>query len=138
MKLSKGVKILIGLGTVWEVIYPFLFIVLWLMMVGSIFFFSGNSDQGWPVFSVFSGLFAIIFPVHCFAIVLQFGLIAVYLIHVIKNTAASETVRIILGIGIFFMPFVAMPVYYYVYIWREAPPAWAVAKPPSPVQVSGG
>ena len=44
---------------------------------------------------------------------------------VIRNTTASESIRIILGIGVFFLPFIAMPVYYYLYIWRDQPPSWA-------------
>jgi hypothetical protein len=53
---------------------------------------------------------------------------AFYLIHVIRNTKADETVRITLGLGNFFMPFIAMPIYFYLFIWLEDPPGWAAAK----------
>ncbi len=77
-------------------------------------------------FPIFMLPFFAIFPLHLLTILLQFVLMAFYLIHVIKNSKAADTVKIILGIGCFFMPFIAMPVYYYIYIWLEAPPAWAL------------
>jgi hypothetical protein len=55
-----------------------------------------------------------------------------YLVHVAKNSAAEESVRLVLGLGFFFMTVVAMPVYYYLYIWREAPPHWAAAETVEP------
>ena len=36
--------------------------------------------------------------------------------------------RIALGLGHLFLPSVAMPIYYYWYIWRETPPEWAAPK----------
>jgi hypothetical protein len=88
MKLSKPVRILIGLATTWFALYPLSFS----------------------------------HPNH----ILQFVLIPFYLIHVIKNVTASETFRILLGVGLFFLPFVAMPAYYYLYIWLDQPPVWAI------------
>ena len=130
MKLSKPVKVLIGLATAWTVIYPLLFLAVWLLMAFGIFLSASlpatEAGKVSPPTMLPFGLFFGIFPVHCLTILLNFALIPFYLIHVIKNTAASETVRIILGVGIFFMGFVAMPVYYYLYIWREQPPEWAL------------
>lgn len=130
MKLNKPVKILVGLGTLWFAIYPFLFMVVWLMMVGGIFFMSDNSRASefpFPMIPFFA-----IFPLHICTIFLSFILMAFYLIHVIKNTTGNETVRIILGLGNFFMPFLSMPIYYYLYIWSENPPDWALAPKPNP------
>ena len=125
MILNKPVKILIGLGTAWFAIYPFLFFAVWLSMVLGMGFLPQGAEGEFPLFMV---PFFAIFPLHCLTILLQFVLMAFYLVHVIKNTNASETVRIILGIGCFFLPFIAMPIYYYLYIWREEPPEWAVAQ----------
>jgi hypothetical protein len=128
MQLNKPTKILVGLGTVWVVLYPLLFMAVWLFLVVGMGFSSfSQSDQPFFMFPFFA-----IFPLHCFTMLLQFVLMGFYLIHVIKNTTASETVRIILGIGFFFMPFIAMPVYYYAYIWLETPPAWAMLAQDTP------
>ncbi len=123
MQINKTVKILVGLGTLWFSIYPFLFFAVWLSMFTGmgVSFDAPVQEPSALMFPFFA-----IFPLHCFTMLLQFVLMAFYLIHVIKNTKASETVRIILGLGCFFMPFIAMPIYYYIYIWLETPPAWAI------------
>lgn len=127
MQLGKPVKILVGLGTLWLSVYPLLFLAVWLFMALGMGLLANIPSQTEPPFFMFP--FFAIFPLHCFTILLQFVLMAFYLIHVIKNTTAAETVKIILGVGCFFMPFIAMPVYFYIYIWLETPPAWA-AQPP--------
>ena len=122
MDLNKIVRILIGLATAWVTLYPVLFFAAWLTMFQSIAFTPATSRLEPPPF--FSA-FTLILPVHCLTILLYMALIVFYLIHVIRNTNASETIRIILGVGIFFLPFVAMPIYYYLYIGRDQPPIWA-------------
>ena len=132
MTLNKPVKILVGLGTLWFAVYPFLFMAVWLFSFAGMGLWSmdaPNPNTGPESMPFFMFPFLLIFPIHFCTIFLGFILMAFYLIHVIKNTKADETVRIILGIGTFFMPFIAMPIYYYVYIWLDEPPAWAAAKP---------
>ncbi len=122
MRLSKPIKILVGIGTLWYALYPLLFIAVWLFMVSSIFFSVNLQQSDTPFFML---PFIAIFPLHIFTMLLSFVLIAFYLIHVIKNKKGSETIRIILGIGCFFIPFIAMPIYYYTFIWRDELPSWA-------------
>lgn len=134
MTLSKPWKITVGLATLWLVLYPLLFFAVWLIMFIGMplsFMFSVplEGDVSMPILPFFSFVpFFCIFPLHFLTIFIAIGLMAFYLIHVIKNTKANDTVRIILGVGCFFMPFIAMPVYYYAYIWQDEPPAWATAR----------
>ena len=123
MNLIKPQKILIGVLTAWVVFYPLLFI---LVIFGTVFstLWTVQSFNGEPTPVAMIPFFAI-FPLHCLTIFLQLGLSAFYLAHIIKNHTGSETVQIILGIGVFMFPFIAMPVYYYLYIWRDDPPNWA-------------
>lgn len=37
----------------------------------------------------------------------------------------SDTIRIIIAVGIFLLPFVIYPIYYYLYIWRKTPPKFS-------------
>jgi len=124
MNISKPIKILIGIGTLWFTIYPFLFIGAMVLSMGVLPLFARNGNSPEPFFS----LFGLIFPLHFCTIFIAFGLMVFYLIHVIKNTKADETIRIVLGVGNYFMPFIAMPIYYYLYVWLDNPPAWAAAK----------
>lgn len=123
MKLNRPVKIIIGLTTAWVVLYPFLFLAVWFSMFFGITFASSSVREGFPFWGV---PFSVIFLLHCLTILLGFFLDAFYLIHTIKNLAGSETIRIILALGIFLIPFIAMPLYYGLYIWLDQPPMWAM------------
>lgn len=133
MQISKPIRILIGLGTLWYALYPLLFLAVWLFMFSSFFLPITFEQSGAPFFML---PFFAIFPVHLFTMLLGFVLMAFYLIHVIKNRRGSETIRIILGMGCFFMPFIAMPVYYYIFIWRDELPEWAENLPKPQPQAS--
>jgi hypothetical protein len=124
MTISKPFKILIGAATLWFAVYPFLFIGAMILSMGILPIFARNVNSPDAFFPVFG----LIFPLHFCTIFLAFGLMVFYLIHVIKNTKADETIRIVLGVGTYFLPFIAMPIYYYLYIWLDSPPAWAAAK----------
>lgn len=125
MNISKPVKTLIGLATLWYAIYPFMFMAGIFMSMGlmPILASSGNNEPPFFMFPFFA-----LFPIHFCTIFVGMGLMVFYLVHVIKNTKADETVRIILGVGCFFMPFIAMPFYYYLYVWLDNPPEWAAVK----------
>jgi outer membrane protein assembly factor BamB len=131
MKLDRPVKLLVGGGTVWIILYPLLFVVIWLSTVAGVVF----SEPVQSPFSLFSA-FDLIFPVHCLTAILQFALIGFYLFHIIKNTQASDAVRVIFGVGMFFMSILAMPIYYYFFIWRDSFPEWALAKEGKPTSNS--
>jgi hypothetical protein len=52
VKLSKPIKILIGLGTAWFAIYPFLFLAVWLSMVLGLGFMPQGSEDEFPLFMI--------------------------------------------------------------------------------------
>jgi hypothetical protein len=116
--LSNSLKIVIGAATLWQSIYPLLFFAVWLIFPLSMM--AGERFEGMTRFPL-AGFMAI-FPLHCVTIVIMMGLGVFYLVHIIKNNAANDVIRIILGIGCFYMPFVAMPIYYYLFIWSDPPP----------------
>jgi hypothetical protein len=128
MRMNKTMKIVVGLATAWVTLYPVVFMAAWLASFFGVFWLPESSLSGPPLFLM---PFFAIMPVHCLTIILQYALAAFYLIHVIRNASALQIVRIILGVGTFFAPFVAMPVYYYTFIWRDQPPEWAVEQAPA-------
>ena len=134
MQLTKLWKIIVGIATGWVVLYPLLFFAVWLLMFGSMVGLpliaqSMDDPAAMPTFMMAPfGLFFLIFPLHILTISLFMGLMVFYLVHLIKNRAGSETIRIILGVGNFFMPYISMPIYYYAFIWRDTPPDWALEK----------
>ena len=131
MTVSKPVKYLLGFATFWYTIYLLLTIIVILLFFGYMVVALMQGGEAvsdlQPLLRRALSLEAML-PIHLCSLVLELGLLIFYLVHTIKNTAASDAMRIALGLGHLFLPFVAMPIYYYLYIWREKPPEWAAAK----------
>jgi hypothetical protein len=58
----------------------------------------------------------------CFSLV-QLSLQVFYVIHEIKNKALNDTYRILFAIGTFLLPYVAMPIYFFAFLWKDQPQA---------------
>lgn len=123
MKLSKPVKILIGAGTGAYVLFPLLLFFIWLLAVFTVLVTSNYQGEPPPIFFV---LFSLMFPVICLVNLLHLVLVSFYIIHMIKNDAANETLRVLLALGLFFLPWLAMPLYFLIYILPNQPPEWAL------------
>jgi len=120
MILTQRQKILAGLATAWTLLYPLLFFAVALLLtLGVAVIPVDQQSSGPPV------LFFAIFPLHCLTIVIMLGLMVFYLAHIIKNRSVSDSVRVVFGVGIYLMPYIAMPIYYYFFIWRDDIPGWA-------------
>jgi len=137
MKLNKTFKIIVGLATGSYLLLPILFIVIWMTaLVSGI----AGSNQAEPPPIFFVILFSM-FPLICLVNLLHFGVQIFYIIHIIKNKTANETYRILSGIGMFILPWLAAPIYYFIYVWPDDPPDWALDPtgqpepilPPTPV-----
>jgi hypothetical protein len=128
MKLNKTWKVIIGLLTGWTLIYPLLFVFLWFGFMGSMFMTgdpSSLSEQ--EMFSIMKPFFYLM-PIILISSFVQMGLLVFYLIHIIIHKEGTDTMRILLGVGLFVMPYIAMPLHYFVYILPETPPEWALIK----------
>ena len=78
-----------------------------------------------------SGFFTAFFAFWClimFTSLLQIAISAFYLTHIVKNRKGSDLLRILCGIGAFYLPYVALPAYFLIYIWPENAPEWALQK----------
>ena len=124
MKNNVLLKTLLGIATGLYLLMPVFSFSAWLlafpvMMIGS----SLNNSEP-PIF------FFIAFGLFMFSILatnlLHFLIVPTYIVLLLRNQNAQETIRIILGIGLFFIPFLAAPIYYLVYILPADPPAWAL------------
>ena len=130
MNISKPVKILIGILTLLVVLYPFVimpaFMMLFMFIPGFPFIDPQNFLNPSDMFQAMMPFMMVFYPLIMCLSVVQLGLQVFYIIHEIKNRALTDTFRILFAIGTFFMPYVAMPIYYFVSIWKDAP-----AVPPS-------
>jgi|WetSurMetagenome_2_1015567.scaffolds.fasta_scaffold473498_1 hypothetical protein len=123
MIVRKPVKIFIGILTVFVVLYPFFIgpglAMVFLLVPGSQFFYPQATLDPQQLFRTMLPMMLIIYPLMmCFSLS-QLGLQIFYAIHEIKNKALVDTYRILFIIGTFLLPFVAMPIYFFVYLWKD-------------------
>ena len=83
---------------------------------------SSRSERFLPL--GFVGLFA----AHLLTIVLMIGLMPLYIILAVKNEYIDQTMKIMWAVLICMVGIFAMPVYWYLYIWRNQPPAATLPK----------
>jgi hypothetical protein len=134
MSINKPTKIIIGLLTAFEILFPFLIMPGLLMLLMSGFFLplfgAHASARLETLYRSMMPVIMVFYPtMMCFSVV-QFGLQIFYIIHEIKNKALTDTFRILFVIGTFFLPHITMAIYYVAYLWRDNTPG----ANPSPVQ----
>lgn len=132
MKLNKTWKIIIGIFTAFMSMMPiFFFIGIMVFMMSSIGFVDNSRNEP-PTALIYLMLFG--FFAQFFWIFLRLGLIAFYQVHVILNDTGSKTFRILLSLGNFFVPYISMPIYYFIYIFPDEIPNWALEQPAPAVE----
>ena len=113
MKLSKPLKVVIGIGTGITTLWPLLLPLLWIFFILSVPLSDFESSRSFPLpFAVF----ALAFPLIMVASFVQIGLQVFYWSHIILNKTASDASKIIFGIGSFMFPWLAMPVYFFMHV----------------------
>jgi hypothetical protein len=124
MNLSKPIKIIIGILTLFAVLFPFVIVpAFWFLSIFNLGLLgmdapsSANSEEALKAMLPFFGFVAVMMAYS----LTHFGLEIFYIIHEIKNKAVSETNRILFVLGTFFLPYVAMPIYYILHVWRDTP-----------------
>jgi threonine/homoserine/homoserine lactone efflux protein len=110
---TKGTRILIGIATLWPPVYFFLF----LASIGFVFTSASANKQGFP------DIFKVIFPLHCFTMLLSFALMAVYVVHAFRNSRFTQEMRILWVIILFMGNMFAFPVYWWLYLRPSGPDA---------------
>lgn len=116
--MGRGKAIALGIATVWPIIYVLFFLcsVFGVMMSRA---FDGRDSDGEPL------LLSIIIPLHLLTMLLMMVLIAVYIVHLFKTDRVPQDKKSLWAVVLFLGNAIAMPIYWYLYIWRrpEEPPA---------------
>ena len=122
--MQKPGKMVLGAATLWPFVYMFIFFGF---IISSILFMPGQpSTRAFPVF------FAVIFVLHIFTMLLTMGLTIFFIVDVFKNVRVDKDKKVLWAIVIFLGNMIAMPIYWYLYIWKEP----AVAGNPLPGQLN--
>jgi len=101
-------KILLAIATIWPFFYMILFFVF---MFGSVFF--RGSPEDFPL------TFMVIIPMHLFTMFLIMALTVFYMVNVFRNDRVDKDKKVLWAVVLFLGSMIAMPIYWYLYIWRE-------------------
>lgn len=118
--MNKTTKILLGLATFW----PFLYLILFFVFVfSSILFMPGPGEEGSgpPLF------FAVFVALHLLTMLWIMALTIFYIVNVFRNDRVEKDKKVLWAVVIFLGNMIAMPIYWYLYIWNEAPIASATS-----------
>lgn len=117
--MSKTIKLIVGLLTIW----PFAYMILFFITILSLVFFSrGPEPEVGP-----PPLIALIFPLHILTMLLIMGLTIFYMVNVFRNERVVKDQKVLWAVVLFLGNVLAMPIYWYLYIWKDAQPAGAPA-----------
>lgn len=107
--MSKTLKLLLGIVTFWPAAYMVLFFGF---IFSTIFFISGGDGEnlGPP--------FAIIFILHFLTMLVIAALTVFYIVNVFRNERVEKDKKVLWAIVLFLGNVVAMPIYWWVYIWK--------------------
>lgn len=107
--MQKGLKIFLGLFTLWPPVYLVIFIFMFIQIFFSIMGLGNINESS----------FFILFGMHIVTMLIIFILMAVYLINVYRNVSVDKDKKILWTILILFGGIIAMPIYWYLFIWKE-------------------
>ena len=126
MKLNMPMKILIGILTGISVLFPFLIVpgVIMLMIIAGVPFLESQSA---PEYFIVMMTMIFFISMICFSF-LQLALQVTYMVHEVLNKTLTDTFRVLFIVGTFFLPFIAMPIYFVAYMWKDNPPELEIEK----------
>lgn len=111
--MTKSRKILIGIGVIWPFLYFAFFLIVILVTVLSV----RDNPDSMP--STFPTVFFVIMPLHFLTIFLILGMTIFFIVNLFKNPNIPEDKRVVWAILLFLFGLFTMPVYWYLYIWKE-------------------
>jgi uncharacterized membrane protein len=104
--MNKTWKVLLGLLTLWPLCYLVLFFILTFIGI-----FFGAASQ--------APFIQLILPVHLLTMLLIFGLVVFYIVNVFKNKRIESDKKALWAVVLFMGGMIAMPVYWYLFIWKD-------------------
>lgn len=113
--MNKTKAIVLGAFTVWPIAYMLLF----MATVAASFFLMRDGSPQMPPF------FGLLIVLHLFTMLEMVGLLVCYLLHLFKTDAIPQDKKALWAVVLFMGNALAMPVYWYLYIWKPLRPEGA-------------
>lgn len=105
MKLGLVATVLVGLATLWPLVYMVLFLLS----------FVGMATSGGGQLIRFEALVLL----HVLTMVWMVGLLIFYIVYVFKTKRISQDKKVLWAIVLFMGHVIAMPIFFWLYIWPE-------------------
>jgi hypothetical protein len=112
--MTKPKALLLGAATIWPIVYLFLFMAVMSSQVFMMGMAPHASGEGIPT------VFKIMFALHFLTMVWIVALMAVYIVHLFKTDAVPQDKKALWAVVLFLGNLIAMPVYWYLYVWKRA------------------
>lgn len=119
--MSKAKKLALGAATLWPLLYLFLFFGFFAFAMTSIM--SGDSAPGEDPMD---SLFGVFFALHFLTMIWMFVLVAVYIRILFKTNRVPQDKKSLWAVVLFLGNMIAMPIFWFLYIWREPQPSTEV------------
>lgn len=121
--MTRTKKKLLGAVTMWPLFYMglFMFFMLSQFVLIAVGGSLGDKQVGETLGLVMVGSFGVIFVLHFLTIFGSMALMVYYIFHVFNNPRLDDdkNTRLLWALVIFFGNFLAMPIYWYINIWKE-------------------
>lgn len=127
--MKKSNKVLLGAATIW----PFIYIILFMVFILSTILTRGGAGEG-----VGPALKLTAFAIHLLTILWIWALLAFYMVNVFKNHRVDQDKKVLWAVVLFMGNVFAMPVYWYLYIWREGGVSTATSNAPGALNNAEG
>jgi hypothetical protein len=130
-RLGRPLKLLLGALSLWPIVYFVVFVVFFIADFFSTFADISSGHQS-PDTSRFFANFQTFFILQWVTILFTYGLIALYVVDVFRTERLARDRRVLWLVVLLVGSFIAMPVYWYLYVWRDPdpPPPWPPAGSP--------
>src|SRR6185503_20715836 len=112
--MKKSTKILLAVATLWPFVYMILFFVF---VFSSILFMPSQAgEQSGPPF-----FFVVFIALHLLTMLWILALTVFYMVNVFRNDRVDKDKKVLWAVVIFMGSIIAMPIYWFLYIWKEVP-----------------
>lgn len=111
--MKKPAKILLLIATIWPFIYGIIFFIIMFSTLSSM------PVNGPPDAGAFGEIFRVIIPLHLLTMLEVLGLMIFYIVNIFRNDRVVKDKKALWAVVIFLGNVMTMPVYWYLYIWKE-------------------
>ncbi len=118
-RFRRPLRLLMLLVTLWPLVYLGLFMFVWFRLFFGIMAPGSDPLSNFPVAFIVARLATML---------LSFALLACYVVHLFRNARFDGNMKAVWAIVLFMGGMIAMPIYWYLYIWQDAAPVSAAVQ----------